>query len=127
MVKVFMVSVFTCIEYAIIFLFIASLAFTLAQGLDVLVPGAYDYSAEQEILEGVSEGYESKQITAQQGGEILQIYRDEQARGQRLRTYILYAVSICISAVAMMLLFKKYRSLRFRERLRDYFFPAPKP
>jgi hypothetical protein len=124
MARFLVISAFTCLEYAIIFLFIVSIAFILAQGLDVLVPGVNDYSAEQEILEAVSEGYKSKQITSQQGGEILQIYRDDQARGQRLRTYILYAVSICISAIVLMLLFKKYRLLRFRERLRDYFFPA---
>jgi hypothetical protein len=123
MVKFLVAGVFTCIEYAIVFLFIASLAFTLAQGLDGLVPGVYDYSAEQDLLEVVKEGYESKQITPQQGGEILQIYRDDQTRGQRLRTYILYAVSICISAAVSVLLFKKYRLLRFRERLRDYLFP----
>jgi hypothetical protein len=124
MVKFFIVGVFTCIEYAIIFLFIAYIAFILAQCLDVIVPGAYDDSAEKEIREAVSEGFESKQITAQEGGEILHIYRDEQAKGQRLRTYILYVVSICFSAAGSMLLFKKYRSLRFRERIRDYFFPG---
>jgi hypothetical protein len=119
-----MVGVFGCLEYAIAFLFIASLAFTLAQGLDKLVPWAYDYSAGDELIKAVGEGYESKQITSQQGREILQIYRDDQTRLERLRTCILYAVSICISAAVMVLLFKKYRSLRFRERFRDYFFPA---
>lgn len=124
MVKFLVVGVFTCIEYAIVFLFIASLAFTLAQGLDGLVPGVYDYSADQELLETVREDYESKQITSQQGREILQIYRNDQAGLQRLRTCILYAVSICISVIVTVLLFKKYRSLRFRERFRDYFFLA---
>jgi hypothetical protein len=119
-----MVGVFGCLEYTIAFLFIASLAFMLTQGLDILIPEVYDYSAEDELIKAVREGFESKQITAQQGGEILQIYRNDQAGLQRLRTYILYAVSICISAAVVVLLFKKYRSLRFRERFRDYFFPA---
>jgi hypothetical protein len=126
MVKFLIVSVFTCIEYAIVFLFIASIAFILAQGLDSVVPWKYDYSTEQELRDTIGEGYESEQITSQEGAEILQIYQDEQARGQRLRIYILYAVSICISTAFIMLIFKKYRSLRFRERLRDYFFLAPK-
>lgn len=125
MARFLVISAFTCLEYAIVFLFIASTAFMLAQSLDVFVLSAYDYTADQEILEAVSEGYKSKQITGQQGAEILQIYREDRDGGQRLRKYILYAVSICISAAFMILLFKKYRLLRFRERIRDYFFPAP--
>jgi hypothetical protein len=123
MVKSLMVGVFGCLEYAIVFLFIASLAFTLTQGLDILIPEVYDYSAEDELTKVVREGFESKQITSQESLEILQIYRDDQTGLQRLRSYILYAVSICISAAVSVLLFKKYRSLRFRERFRDYFFP----
>ena len=122
MVKSFMVGVFGCIEYAVVFLFIASLAFVLTQGLDILIPEVYDYSAEDELIKAVREGFESKQITSQQGVEILQIYRDDQTGLQRLRTYIIYAVSVCISAIVAVLLFKKYRSLRFRERFRDCFF-----
>lgn len=124
MVRFFVVGVFSCIEYGIAFLLVVSLSFTLAQGLDSLVPGVYDYSTEQELLEAVKEGYESKQITSQQGREILQIYRDDQNRLERLRTYILYAVSICISAAVLVLLFKEYRLLRFRERFRDYLSPV---
>jgi hypothetical protein len=124
MVRFFVVGVFSCIEYGIAFLSVVSLSFTLAQGLDSLVPGVYDYSTEQELLEAVKEGYESKQITSQQGREILQIYRDDQDRLERLRTYILYAVSICISAAVLVLLFKEYRLLRFRERFRDYLSPV---
>ncbi len=123
MVKSLMVGVFGCLEYGIAFLFIASLAFTLAQGLDSLVPGVYDYSAEDDLIEAVREGYESGQITSQESREILQIYRDHQTGLERRRIYLIYAVSICISAVIIVLLFRKYRSLRFRERFRDYFFP----
>jgi hypothetical protein len=126
MVKSLIVGVFGCIEYTIVFLFIASLAFMLTQRLDSLVPQIYDYSTEQDLLEALREGYESKQITSQQGREILQIYRDTQLRFklENWRLYLLYAVSICISAPVMVLLFKKYRLLRFRERLRHYFFPT---
>jgi hypothetical protein len=125
MVKSLIVGVFGCIEYTIVFLFIASLAFMLTQRLDNLVPQIYDYSTEQDLLEALREGYESKQITSQQGQEILQIYRDAQPgfRLDKWRMRLLYAVSICISAVVMVLLFKSYRLLRFRERLKAYFFP----
>jgi hypothetical protein len=119
-----MVGVFGCFEYAAAFLFIAAIAFALAQGLDILIPEAYDYSAEDKLTKAVKEGFESKQITSQEGGEILCIYRDDQAGLQRLRTRILYAVSICISAAVVTPSFKKYRSLRFRERFRDYLFSA---
>jgi predicted PurR-regulated permease PerM len=124
MAKLLVIGIFTCLEYAVVLLFIVALVFTLAQQLDNLIP--YDYSTEQELLEAVGDGFESKQITSQQGVEILQTYRNDQTGLQRLRSYILYAVSICISAGFMMLLFKEYRSLRFRERFRDYFFP-PEP
>ncbi|OHB61313.1 MAG: hypothetical protein A2167_09035 [Planctomycetes bacterium RBG_13_46_10] len=124
MVKSLSLSAFRFLEYAVVFLFIASLVFILAQGLDILVPEVYDSSAEDELTKAVKEGFDSKQITSQQAGEIWRIYRDEQSRRQRFRMYIICAVSICISAGPVVLLFKKYRSLRFRERFRDYFFPA---
>jgi hypothetical protein len=121
-----MIGAFRCFEYAVVFLFVVSLAILLAQGLDGFVPRVYDYSAERELLEIIEEGCKTKQITAQQGGGILQIYRDDQPRFKLecWRVHLIYAVSICASAAVSVLLFKKYRSLRFRERLRDYFFPA---
>jgi predicted PurR-regulated permease PerM len=124
MAKLLVIGIFTCLEYAVVLLFIAVLVFTLAQQLDNLIP--YDYSAERELLDAVRDGLESKQITSQQGVEILQTYRDDQARLERRRTRIFYVVLTCISTGFMMLLFKEYRSLRLRERFRDYFFP-PKP
>jgi len=124
MVKSLMVSVFGCIEYAIVFLFIVAITLAFKQGLDVLIPEVYEYSAEDELTKAVREGFESKQITSQEGGEIFRVYRDNQTRLQKLRTRVLYAVSICVSAGFVALLFKKYRSLRFRERFRDHFFPA---
>jgi predicted PurR-regulated permease PerM len=124
MFKSLVVSVFSCLEYGIAFLFVASLAFTLTRGLDSLVPSLYDYSTEQDLVDTLREDYESGKITSQESRQILRIYQNDGARLERLRTRILDAVSICISAVVMVLLFKKYRSLRFRKRFRDYFFPA---
>jgi hypothetical protein len=123
MVKFLVVGVFTCIEYAIAFLFIASLAFVIEQGLDKFVPWVYDYEAQDNLAKELRDGYKSKQVTYRQAEEMFLAYKDEQTELQRLRTCILYAVSICISAAVMVLLFKKYRSLRFRERFRDYLFP----
>jgi hypothetical protein len=117
-------GVFACLEYTIVSLLIAALAFVLVQQLDNIVPWGYNYSAEQELLEAINDGFDSKQITHQQGAEILRNYRDDLAGRERLRTYILYAVSICISGSIVIFLFRKYRSLRFRERFRDYLFPA---
>jgi hypothetical protein len=125
MVKFFVVGAIACLEYVVTSLFIVFIAFELAQGLDLFAPGAIDYSAEQELLEAIAEGQKSGQITPQQVGQILQIYRDNQAGRQRLRSYVLYAVSICISTAGAVFLFRKYRSLRYRERFRDYFFQAP--
>ena len=125
MAGLLVVGIFACLEYIVACLFIASIAFPLAQGLDFLAPGAINYSAEQELLEAISEGQKSGQIAARDVGQILQIYRDDQARCQKLRMYSLYAVSICISAGFTVFLFRKYRSMRYRERLRNYFFPAP--
>ena len=124
MVKFLVLSAFRCFEYAIVFLFIASIAFALAQGLGNFVPEAYTTLAEEELTKAVKDGFESKQITSQQAGEIFRIYRSEQARLQKRRTHVIYAVSICVSAGLMVVLFKKYRSLRFRERFGDYFFQA---
>lgn len=126
MVKFLMLRAFSCLEYGIAVLFTASLAIALARGLDSLIPRIYDYSAEEDLVEALREGYESGQITYLESQEMLQIYRDDQPgfRLERWRIRLLYAVSICISAGFMVLLFKKYRSLRFRERFRSYFFPA---
>jgi hypothetical protein len=124
MVKFLMVGVFACLEYAIIFLLVVSLAFAFEQGLDKIVPWTYDYAAQDNLAEELRQGCDSNQVTRRQAEEMFLAYEDEQIRLQRLRSYILYAVSVCISAGLVMLLFKKYRSLRFRERFRDYFFPA---
>lgn len=129
MVKSLPVRVFICIEYGIVFLFAASLTLALTQGLGNLVPQIYDYSAEQDMVGALREGYGAGEITYLESKEILQIYRDNQPefRLERWRIRLLYTVSICISVIVTVLLFKKYRSLRFRERLQDYFLSAPKP
>lgn len=126
MVKSLTLRVFSCIEYGIAVFLAASLVLTLARGLDTLIPRMYDYSTEQDLVNALREGYEAGEITYLESREILQIYRDDQPRFKLecWRIRLLYAVSICISAIIMVLLFKKYRSLRFRERFRDYFFPA---
>jgi hypothetical protein len=119
--------VLSCLEYGIAVLFTASLVLTLALGLDTLIPSIYDYSSEQDLVDALREGYQTRQITYLESREMLQIYRDAQPefRLECWRIRLLYAVSICISAAVSVFLFKKYRSLRFRERLRDYFFPPP--
>jgi len=129
MVKSLPVRAFSCLEYGIAFLFAASLTFMLTQGLGSLVPQIYDYSSEQDLVGALREGYGTGEITYLESREMLQIYRDSRAefRLERWRIRLLYTVSICTSAIVTVLLFKKYRSLRFRERLRDHFFPAPKP
>ncbi|MBN1392594.1 MAG: hypothetical protein JW947_07305 [Sedimentisphaerales bacterium] len=123
----FAAGIIACIEYGIVCLFAAALSFILAQSAESFVQSTYDYSAEQELLKAVRQGYETRQITSQQSAEILQIYRQKQAKLQRTRSYIFYAVSICISAGLAVSLFRKYRSLRFRERFREHFLQAPKP
>jgi hypothetical protein len=122
MVKSLSLGAFRCFEYTATFLFIVSLAFAFEQGLDKIVPWTYDYAAQDDLAKDLLQGCASKQVTRRQAEEMFLAYQDQQARLQRLRSYILYAVSICISAGFVVLLFKKYRSLRFRERFRDYFF-----
>jgi uncharacterized membrane protein YcjF (UPF0283 family) len=124
MVRPFITGIFGCFEYGIVCLFVAALSFLLVQTMETFAQSTYDYSAEQELLKAVNEGFESKQITSQQSAEILQFYRDEQAKRKIIRTSIFYAVSICISATASVFLFRKYRSLRFRERFREHFSQA---
>lgn len=124
MVKSLSLSAFRCFEYAISFLFIVSLAFAIAQGLDKIVPWTYDYEAQESLIKELRQGHESKQITRSQADEMLLAYQDEQNELQKLRTYIIYAVSVCISTGIVALIFKIYRKLRFRERFRDYLFPG---
>lgn len=123
MVKSLSLGAFRFLEYAAAFLFIASLAFALEQGLDKIVPWQYDYAAQDDLIKDLRQAYASKEVTRRQADEMLLAYKDQQDGRQRLRTHILYAVSVCVSAGLAALLFKKYRSLRFRERFSTHFFP----
>lgn len=123
MVKFLTLSAFRCFEYVIVLLFIISLTFVFEMGLDKIVPWTYDYESQDTFIKELKQARASKQITPRQAEEIFLAYEDEQIEFQKRRTYILYAVSACISAGLAALLFKKYRSLRFRERFGDYFFP----
>ncbi|MBA7634256.1 hypothetical protein ES703_41839 [subsurface metagenome] len=114
-----MVRSFRWLEYAIAILIATLLAWALIQALDSITPRIYDYSSEKDLVDALKEGYESGQITYAEMQEMLEIYREAQLRFrlERWRIRLLYALSICVSA----LLFRKYRLLRFRERPKDYF------
>lgn len=124
MVKFLMVCSFRCLEYAIAILVGASFAFAFGQGLNILRPSMYDYSLEEDFVEPLKEGYETGHITYVEMQEILEIYRDGEVRFrlERWRIRLLYALSIGASAAVTVLLFRQYRLMRFRERLKDYFF-----
>ncbi len=123
MAKFFMVRSFRWLEYGIAILIAALLAWALIQALDSITPRIYDYSSEQNLAGALREGYESGEITYLESQEMLEIYRDDQVRFrlERWRIRLLYALSIGVSTAVTVLLFKKYRLLRFRERLRNYF------
>ena len=125
MAKSLMVRSFRWLEYGIAVLVGASFAFAFGGGLNILRPSIYDYSLEEDFVEPLKEGYETGQITYAEMQEMLEIYRDAQVRFrlERWRIRLLYALSIGVSAAVTVLLFRKYRLLRFRERLKDYFFP----
>ena len=125
MAKFLMVCAFRGFEYGIAVLMAASFAFAFGQGLNILRPSIYDYSLEEDFVEPLKEGYETGQITYAEMQEMLEIYRDDQVkfRLERWRIRLLYALSIGVSAAVTVPLFKKYRLMRFRERLKDYFFP----
>jgi len=123
--KSLIVHGFKWLEYAIGVFLGASLAFAIAQGLNIISPGIYDYSSEQDLARALKKAYDSGEITHAESRQILRIHRNSQVRFKLeiWRIRLLYVVSICISAVVTVLLFKKYRLLRFRERFGDYFFP----
>jgi hypothetical protein len=124
MAKSLMVCSFRGLEYAIAILIGASFAYAFGEGLNILRPSMYDYSLEEDFVDPLKEGYETGQITYVEMQEMLEIYRDDQVRFrlERWRIRLLYALSIGVSAAVTALLFRKYRLMRFRERLKDYFF-----
>ena len=123
MAKFLMVRSFRGLEYGITILIAALLAWALIQALDSITPRIYDYSLEEDFVEPLKEGYETGQITYVEMQEMLEIYRDAQVRFrlERWRIRLLYALSIGVSTAVAVLLFRKYRLMRFRERLKDYF------
>lgn len=124
MVKLLTLGAFRCFEYVIVLLFIISLTFAFEQGLDKYVPWTYDYAAMDAFAKELLQACDDKQITRRQADEMFLAYGDEQVEFEKRRTYVLYAVSACISAGFAVLLFKKYRLLRFRERFGDCLFPS---
>ncbi|UCF44008.1 MAG: hypothetical protein JSV99_03550 [Planctomycetota bacterium] len=117
---------FACVEYAIALSLAASFAFVLGQGLNVISPKIYDYSAEQSFVEALRQASEAGQMTYPETRELLQIYREDQLsyRLETWRVRLTFVISFAVCAGAVALLFKKYRLLRFRERFKNYFFTA---
>jgi len=118
MAKSLMVRSFRWLEYGIAILIATLLAWALIQALDSITPRIYDYSSEKDLINDIREGYKTGQIAYAEMQETLEIYREAQLRFrlERWRIRLIYALSICVAA----LLFRKYRLLRFRERLKDH-------
>jgi ABC-type nickel/cobalt efflux system permease component RcnA len=114
-----MVRDFKWLEYAIAVLIAALLAWALTQGLDSIIPRIYDDSSESYFVNVLKDAYDSGEITHAESREILQVHRNSQLRFklEKWRIRFLFVLSIGISAIVTVLLFKKYRLLRFRERL----------
>jgi hypothetical protein len=126
LVKPLVTRGFTCLEHAIAVSLTVSFAFVLGQGLNAISPRIYDYSTEQDFVETLIQAAEAGEMTYAETQEMIQIYRDDQPR-YRLETWrvrLTFAVSFVICAVVVVLLFRKYRLLRFRERFKNCFFPA---
>jgi hypothetical protein len=116
---------FIWLEYSIAVVIVASFALILAFGLDRLCPEIYDYSAEADLVDDLRRACNSGEITYTESREMLEIYRNDHFTYtlEKWRIWLLFVVLVGISTAAMVLLFKKYRLLRFRERFGNYFFP----
>jgi hypothetical protein len=113
---------FACIEYAVAISLAASLAFLLGQALNAISPKIYDYSAEEDFVEALRQAAKAGEMTYPETREYLRIYRQDQLR-YRLETWrirLTFVVSFAVCAVTVVLLFRKYRLLRFRERFNNY-------
>jgi ABC-type nickel/cobalt efflux system permease component RcnA len=119
MAKSLMVRNFKWLEYTIAVLIAALLAWVLIWALDSIVPRIYDDLSESYFVDALKDAYDSGEITHAESREILQIHRNSQLRFKldKWRIRLLFVLSIGISAAVTVLLFKKYRLLRFRERL----------
>ncbi len=117
---------FACLEYAVAVSLAASIAFLLGQALNAVSPKMYDYLAEEDFVEALRQATKVGEMTYLETREYLRIYREDQPR-YRLeiwRIRLTFAVSFAICVVVVVLLFKRYRRLRFRERFKNYFFTA---
>lgn len=116
---------FSWFEYSIAVVIVASFALILAFGLDRICPEIYDYSAEADLVNELRRASNSGEITYTESREMLEIYRNDHFTYtlEKWRIWLLFVVSIIISVAAMVLLFRNYRLLRFRECLSNYFFP----
>jgi len=114
-----MIRNFRWLEYTIAVLIAALLAWVLIWALDSIVPRIYDYSSESYFVDVLKDAYDSGEITHAESREILEIHRNSQLRFklEKWRIRLLFVLSIGISTAVVVLLFKKYRLLRFRERL----------
>jgi hypothetical protein len=118
MAKSLMIRSFRWLEYTIAVLIAALLAWVLIWALDSIVPRIYDDSSESYFVDVLKDAYDSGEITHAESQEILQIHRNSQLRFklEKWRIRLLFVLSIAISTTVTVLLFKKYRLLRFRER-----------
>jgi len=119
MSRFLMIRSFRWLEYAIAVLIAALLAWVLIWALDNIIPRIYDDLSEGYFVDILKEAYDSGEITYAESQEILEIHRNSQLRFklERWRIRLLFVLSIGISVTVTVLLFKKYRLLRFRERL----------
>ncbi|UCC21720.1 MAG: hypothetical protein JSW23_07870 [Planctomycetota bacterium] len=123
LVKSLVTRGFTWLEHVMAVCLAASCAFFLGQGLNAISPKIYDYSTELDFVMAVQEATAAGEVTYAEAQEMLQDYRNDRL-SYRLETWrmrLTYVVSFVICAVVAVLLFKKYRLFRFRERLQSYF------
>jgi len=120
--KQYIVRYFTWLEYGIAISIGMILTVALCRGLLGLFPDIYDYTKEEDFIKLIKENEPNVLI-----GEVRESYRDAhfwRYALDNLLGYIFFAVGITVSAIAMQQLFKKYRSLQFRERLKRHFSPT---
>jgi hypothetical protein len=128
LVKSLVTRGFTCLEYAMAVCLAASCAVVLGRGLNTISPKIYDYSSERDFVVALRQASEAGEVTYPEAREMLQIYRDDRLsyRLETWRARLTFVISFAVSTLAVALLFKKYRLLRFRERFKNYFL-ADKP
>lgn len=117
--KQHLISWFGYVEGAVAVLLGIVIAVALTRGLAVFFdPHIYDYEEEQRFLEWLKQ--DDPNMAAWELREARESYQDDhfwRYAADRLLAYVWFGVGIAVSATATVQLFKKYRSLRFRERL----------